>query len=137
VENTDYTIDTATGVITFDAAPADGEIITIDYSHTMLADGFYERALLRHEDNVKLAAADAVGAVARDQALLLKVVRLLDFTSDGSTLSRELRQHETALRKQAMDEDAMGADGMAIVEMVPNAFAWRERVHAQRLRGRI
>lgn len=135
VEVTDYTIDTSTGVITFLVAPPDLQTVTVDYSWTMLSDGYYTRALERNGDSLKLAAADAIGTIARDQALLLKVVRLLDSQMDGATLSRELRQHENGLRKQAEDETEASEDGFAIVEMVPDAFSYRDRVTATWLRG--
>jgi hypothetical protein len=93
-------------------------------------------ALLVMEGSVvKRAAALALETIASDQALTLKVIKLLDLTTDGAKVSDALLKRATTLRSQA-DEADMAEDGglFDIAELVPNEFAWRERIYNEALR---
>lgn len=60
---------------------------------------------------VKRAAADALSAIATSEALIGKVIRTQDLTTDGAKVATELRAQATALREQAKaDEEAAGAE---------------------------
>jgi hypothetical protein len=94
-------------------------------------------ALLAAEgENVKRAAALGLETIASDQALTLKVIRLLDLQTDGAKVSEALLARAERLRSQADAEEA-AEDGGAFdwAEMTPTTFAARERLIAQALRG--
>lgn len=84
---------------------------------------------------VRRAAALALETIASDNAMTLKVIRLLDLTTDGAKTSDALLKRAEKLRSQA-DVDDLAVEGAAfdIAEMVPNSFAWRERVYNEALR---
>lgn len=60
--------------------------------------------------SVLRAAADALDAIATDEALLSKKIQTQDRASDGPAVADALRKHATALRKRADDEDAAAED---------------------------
>ena len=94
-------------------------------------------AFLALDTDVRRSAALAIETIASSQALTLKVIRILDLQADGAAVSRELRARAKDLRQQALDAET-SEDGGAfdVVEMVPNAFAQRDRVWNEMLRER-
>ena len=97
-------------------------------------------AFLSLEGDVRRATALALETLASDQALVLKAVRLLDITTDGPKVGDALLRRALTLRDQAERADTaadMAEEGglFDIAEMVPNAFAWRERVWNEGLRN--
>ena len=82
-------------------------------------------AMLTIEGNVvKLSAALALETIASDTAMVLKVIRLLDLTTDGAKTSDALLKRAALLREQAEAEDVEGAFDWA--EMIVNDFSYRE-----------
>ncbi len=80
---------------------------------------------------IRYAAAAALDCIAASQVLIQKQIKLLDLTTDGATLSTELR----ALAKQLRDsEEDMAAFDVA--EMVEDPYSARERIYKQWLRLR-
>lgn len=65
---------------------------------------------------VKRAAADAIDALANNEALILKKIKTEDLETDGPALANSLRAGARQLRQQADDEDK--ADS-AMFELVP------------------
>lgn len=55
---------------------------------------------------VRRAAADALDAIATSEALVSKVIRTQDLTTDGAKLADALRKQAATLRAQADAEDA-------------------------------
>lgn len=81
--------------------------------------------------NVRLAAAQALDSLAADQAMTLKVIRVLDLQTDGAAVARELRQQAHSLRAQAEQglEDFGDYAGLFDwAEMAIDPFQWRERM---------
>ena len=56
-------------------------------------------------DSVLRAAADALDAIATNEALLSKKLQTQDRASDGPAVADALRKHADALRKRAQEED--------------------------------
>lgn len=56
-------------------------------------------------DSVLRAAADALDAIATNEALLSKKLSTQDRSSDGPAVADALRKHAEALRKRAQEED--------------------------------
>lgn len=79
---------------------------------------------------VKRAAADAIDALANNEALILKKIKTEDLETDGPALANSLRAGAKALRQQADEEDATSE---AFFDLVP----FRHHHPPTRLRGRF
>lgn len=84
--------------------------------------------------NVKRAAAQALDSMAANQVMVLKVIRLLDLSTDGSAVERSLHELAKQLRDEADLADSDDGGLFDYGEMVTNAFTMRERVIKQFLR---
>ncbi len=95
-------------------------------------------AFLQLEENtVFRAAALALETIASDEALVQKVIRLQDLTTDGAKTARVLLERAAVLRTAAAEAELMDTVAFDIAEQVPNQFAWRVRVWDQRQRGAL
>jgi len=92
-------------------------------------------AFLALEGDVRRAAALALETIASNEALTLKVIRLLDVQTDGRAVSDALLKRAAALRKQADDTDMAAGGAFDVAEMVFDDFSWRERWINQTLRA--
>lgn len=96
-------------------------------------------AFLALEDgDVRLAAAQALDAIASSEALILKKIRQLGgaLETDGPAVAKALRDHATALRSQVVDGISADVDGLfGVVEMGVDAFSRRELRQNAVLRG--
>lgn len=113
----DYSIDNEIGLITFVVAPSGNVIITSKFS--LLTDASIQAFLDLEGANIKLAAADALDAIASSQALIQKKIKLLDLQTDGPALATALHKLADSLRKQVTE--------LAGVE--DNDFDWAELVY--------
>ena len=102
-EVTDYTMDDGVGVVTFLSVPADGSSVTVTYKYSILTDSQIQSFLDLEEDDIKLAAADALNSIAANQALVLKVMRVLDIQTDGAKVAESLRQLAKQYRAEVME----------------------------------
>ena len=87
------------------------------------------------EGDVRSAAACALETIASDQALTLKVMSLLDVTTDGAKLSDALLKRAARLREQAEAALTTAGGSFDWAEQVTNDFGARERIYNQALRG--
>ncbi len=85
-------------------------------------------ALLDIEDGIKRSAALALETIASDNAMTLKVIRLLDLSTDGAKTSDAILKRAQLLRGQAEVEDESGEMGFDIAEMVYDDFSYREKL---------
>ena len=85
-------------------------------------------ALLDIEDGVKRSTALALETVASDNAMTLKVIRLLDLSTDGAKVSDALLKRAQGLRDQADVEDESGEMGFDIAELVYDDFSYQEKL---------
>lgn len=115
----DYTIDDATGVVTFVAPPAASALVVITYKWSILSDAKLDIFLAENGDVARLAAADALDAIASSEALVQKVIKTLDFSTDGAAVANSLRAHAKALRDQ---------DAVLVAAEDQGAFDWAEMV---------
>lgn len=124
---------------TFDVTADAGRVRLLipDRSATeyLFADDEIAALLALEGGNVRRAAALGLETAASDQALTLKVIKILDLQTDGAKTSDALLKRAAGLRSQA-DAAEMAEDGGAfdIAEMAPNDFSWRERVYNEALR---
>lgn len=92
-------------------------------------------AFLGLEDGVFTAAALALETMASQQAMVLKVISLLDLTTNGAAVSSALLERAKRLRELAdvATEDEQGVFDWA--EMITTTWAGDERVWNEALRG--
>jgi hypothetical protein len=121
-----YAIDYEPGVVTFVAPPTVGHPIIVVARWSYLSDAKLARLLGLSPDNVLLAAANALDAMATSEAIVQKLIKLNDLSTNGPAVAKTLREHATELRRQA---DAEGG-GFDIAEQVVNMPSFRERLIA-------
>ncbi len=92
-------------------------------------------AFLTLEGGVKRATALAIETIATNQAMILKVMRLLQLQTDGAKLSDALLKRAVMLRSQADYDDAIGTSIFDIAEQVFNTFGEQEKVFKDWQRG--
>jgi hypothetical protein len=69
-----------------------------------------------YSDNIKRAAAQAKLVLATSEALINKVIRTTDYTTDGAKLGAELRAQAKMLQDEAAQDDALdSADSFLVV----------------------
>lgn len=72
----------------------------------IFTDSEMEDFLELNEGNVYRAAADALDAIAANAAYVLKVVTILDVTTNGQATAEAIRKSAEALRNRADEEDS-------------------------------
>lgn len=75
-----------------------------------------------YADNVKRAAAQAKLVLATSEALINKVIRTADYTTDGAKLGAELRAQAKALQDEAKEDDMV--DQYESFVIAPPAVKW-------------
>jgi hypothetical protein len=85
--------------------------------------------------SLKRAAALALEAIASNEAMVLKVIRLLDISTDGAKVADSLLKRAALLRKQADDEEVAADAGFDIAEMVFSPFGYRQHLNNESMRG--
>ena len=106
----------------------------VDAGH-IFEDAEIDAFLTLEGSNIKRATALGLETIASDNAMTLKVIRLLDLSTNGAQTSDALLARADKLRAQA-DLDEASEDGGAFdwAEMVTTDFAWRERIENETLR---
>jgi len=61
--------------------------------------------LVMNGDDVHLAAAEALETIATSEALTLKVINLLDLSTDGARLAETLMKRAEKLREQSKSDN--------------------------------
>lgn len=82
------------------------DVAVDDPESQLLQDERIQTFLNDYDQDVRLAAAAALRAIASDQALLLKVIKTLELETDGSKVSASLLAHAKALRDEVLGERA-------------------------------
>lgn len=106
----------------------------INAEQALFNDKAITRLLTLNGNDIRLAAAAALDIMASNQAMILKVIRLLDLSTDGAAVARALREHASQLRKDVAETDSVEGGLFDYAEMVTNAFTARERTWYQALR---
>ena len=86
-------------------------------------------------NSIKRAAALALETIASNEAMVLKVIRLLDVSTDGAKVADALMKRAAQLRKQADDEEVAADGAFDIAEMVIDPFQYRQKAHNNWLEG--
>lgn len=106
-------------------------ITDTDSANPLFTDAEAQAFLGLTQQNVYRAAAMALDTMATSQTLILKVMSLLDLSTDGAAVARALREHALQLREQANISDAADGSLFDYAEQVDNIFTLRERVLKQ------
>jgi hypothetical protein len=123
----DYIIDDSVGLITFSTAPGDGLTVTITHKHSILTDIQLQEFLDLEDDDIKLAAADAIDAIASNQVLVQKVIKVLDLQTDGAKVAEAMHKLAQDYRKQVLDADLQGSE-FDYAEQINDAPGLREKI---------
>jgi hypothetical protein len=75
----------------------------------LMDDGLLQSFLALNSSKLYGAAADALLAIAANEALISKKIRTEDLSTDGSVIANSLRQIAQEYRKRQDDEDAEDA----------------------------
>ena len=106
-----------------------------DEDNPIYSDEEIEGYLALGGGNLFRGAAEAVEALARDEAYVQKVVRTMELSTDGAKLAAEFRAHAASLRARADEEEDADDGGFEIAEMVHDDFTYRERLRKQAQRN--
>nr|DAW17372.1 MAG TPA: hypothetical protein [Caudoviricetes sp.] len=79
--------------------------------------------LTLYSNNVKRAAAQAKLVLATSEALINKVIRTADYTTDGAKLGAELRAQAKQLQEEADKDDLVDAYDSSFI-VVPQTTKW-------------
>lgn len=92
-----------------------------DEADRLLTDAQVTSFLTLNSANTRLAAADALEAIAVSEVLVSKKIRTQDLTTDGPAVAAELRRLAALHRDLAAkaEDDAAGWDGFDVVATVP------------------
>lgn len=123
-----YTVEEDNGVITF-SGPLPFGTYTITYYHMFLTDDDLNNILGMSEEgaDLRLAAADALDAMASSQVMILKKIKLLDLQTDGPAVADALRKHAKELRAVVHSDDYVEAY-FDIAEQVYDKPSWSEKI---------
>ena len=128
------------GNFTYDPTTSAGQVRllitdtnTLDATVQFFQDDEIAAFLTMAANNVKRAAAAALMAMARNEVIIQKKIKIMDLQTDGPAVAKELRESAAELRTEAADEDVTGAFDTA--EMVNDDFSARERIWKQAQRG--
>lgn len=80
-------------------------VADVDPANQLFTDAQIDSLLTLEGGNVKLAAAQALDAIASSEVLVSKVIRSQDLQTDGAKVADALRKHAAALREQAQSAD--------------------------------
>lgn len=120
----DYTFDSEAGLVTFVTPPAVNLQVVVSYRWSYQSDATLQTLLNLSPANLLLAASRALDAMATNEAIVQKVMRMASTSTDGRAVAQALRDHAKELRLQANAEDG----GFDWAEMVTTMPAWRERI---------
>lgn len=92
----------------------------------LISDAQLQAYLTINGDKLFGAAADALLAIATNEALISKKIRTEDLTTDGPAVAGELRRTADSYRKRQADEDeaADWVDSFEIVDYVNIPESW-------------
>lgn len=124
---------------TYDASTSIGKVRMLipdrDEQHAVFTDEEIQAYLEMNDSSVKRAAAEALETIASDNAMTLKVISLLDLSTNGAATSSALMARAAKLRESA-DQAEAGAEALFDwAEPAETVFQQRERIYKQALRS--
>jgi len=121
---------------TYDVSTSRGQVRMLvpdrNYDTYIFEDEEIDAFLSLESSDVRKAAAMALETIASDQALTLKVIRILELQTDGAKLADALMKRAAQLRSLAAEAD--DDYGFDVAELVYDDFSARERLEKEALR---
>lgn len=115
---------------------SDVRLLISDVNGEVFTDSEIDRFLALQSNNVFRGAALALDTIAANEIQVLKVVKILEITTDGAKTAEALRAQASRLRQMADDEEAREEGGaFDIADVIPNDFAYRNFMLADALRS--
>lgn len=96
---------------------------TYDHGEYIFSDPQIQAFLSLYSNNVKRAAAQAKLVLATSEALINKVIRTADYTTDGAKLGAELRAQAKQLQDEADKDDLVDSYDDSFI-VVPQTVKW-------------
>ena len=96
---------------------------TYDHGEYIFSDPQIQAFLTLYSNNVKRAAAQAKLVLATSEALINKVIRTADYTTDGAKLGAELRAQAKHLQEEADKDDLVDSYDDSFI-VVPQTVKW-------------
>ena len=96
---------------------------TYDHGEYIFSDPQIQAFLTLYSNNVKRAAAQAKLVLATSEALINKVIRTADYTTDGAKLGAELRAQAKQLQDEADKDDLADSYDESFI-VVPQTVKW-------------
>lgn len=93
-----------------------------------------ESLIIENDNNWRRAAANALEIMASDAAIVDRVIRVQNLSTDGAAVSRALLQRAALLRQQAEQVEIAAGDGFDTIEMIVTDFGYRQRLVNEALR---
>lgn len=84
-------------------------IADLDESALIVSEEIIGGYLTLNDGSIKLAAADALDAIATSEVMLGKKIRTQDLSTDGPAVAAELRAQAAKLRARAVEESGDGS----------------------------
>lgn len=129
----DFTLDEETGAITFESAP-DVNSYGGKYSSVLLSDAtlqdFIDLEGVESGNDIRFAAADALDAMAINQALLLRKIKMLDLETDGPAMAKALQAAAKIMRDMIQEDGSFD-----IAEQINDGPAFQEKILKDFMRG--
>lgn len=106
-------------------------------ARALFSDEVLSAFLIAERDNWKRCAALCLETIATNEALILKVIKELNLSTDGAKLADSLMKQAQKLRDQADEEDSFSVDGLFDwAEVGYNAASVEEILNNDILRNR-
>lgn len=124
---------------TYDVSTSTGKVRMLipdrDEQNVIFQDDEIQAFLSLNDSSVKRAAAEALETIASDQALTLKVISLMDLSTNGASLATALMARAKQLRESADQTDAEDGELFDWAETAETTFQKRERIYKQAQRN--
>lgn len=127
---------------TFDPTTPTGQcrLLVADFDvpdNVIFQDEVYGAFLNMNNQNVRLAAAQALDVVAINETLIQKSITLLDLKTNGPAMQVAIAAQAKELRRQAYEGSGDFSGYFDYAEMVVDAFTARQRVINEWLRHQV
>jgi len=83
------------------------------------------------ENDIRLAAAEALETIARSEALVQKKIKLLDLTTDGPAVAKSLMDSAKSLREQAANESDIDWIEIGLTTWNREEIIWNDALRTQ------